>query len=264
MFTHAHTRRHLIKLATAGLPLIVSAGCKMDGPHSDRERIENERQHSCFLKGTRIATRLGDLPVQELRIGDEVYTHNGVKPIRWIGHNQFRKSEGETWSKSVMPIRVARFAIDDRTPQRDLYLSPAHCLFIDGVFIPVVHMINESSIATHMPSPANVIEYYHIEFDAHELIYAEGTPVESYLPTNRDDFSNFVEYEGLYGPERGSDMTPFAPIVGYYGGRDELKGLCRYLISNVVDVRDPIQVAWDRIAARAITNANIPAADANL
>ena len=125
-------------------------------------------------------------------------------------------------------------------------------------------MINESSIATHMPSPANVIEYYHIEFDAHELIYAEGTPVESYLRTNPENFSNFVEYEELYGPEHRTNMTPFAPIVGYYGGRDELKGLCRYLISNVVDVRDPIQVAWDRIAARAITNANIPAADAKL
>ena len=30
-----------------------------------------------------------------------------------------------------MPIRVARFAIDDHTPHRDLYLSPLHCIFFN-------------------------------------------------------------------------------------------------------------------------------------
>jgi hypothetical protein len=232
----------------------------MDDPNSDHEHRKNKQQHNCFLKGTRIATPLGDLPVQKLQIGDEVHTHDGVKPIRWIGYNKFEKSEGNIWDKGVMPIRVARFAIDNRTPRRDLYLSPAHCLYIDGFLIPVVHLINESSITTHMPSSVNVIEYYHIEFDAHEVIYAEGIPVESYLPTKRQNFSNFVEYEQLHGIESQSNKTPFAPRVGYYGGRDELKGLCRYLISNVVDVRDPIQVAWDRIAARAATKANMQVA----
>ena len=265
MFTCAHTRRHLIKLGTAALPLIVSAGCKMDDPHLNHERRKNEQQHNCFLKGTRIATPLGDHPVEKLQVGDEVHTHDGVKPIRWIGYDKFEKSEESTWNKGVMPIRVARFAIDNRTPRRDLYLSPAHCLYIDGFLIPVVHLINESSIAAHMPSPINVIEYYHIEFDEHEVIFAEGTPVESYLPTKPQNFSNFVEYERLRGIKNQSSKTPFAPLVGYYGGRDELKGFCRYLISNVVDVRDPIQVAWDRIAARATMNANTPvAADAGI
>jgi hypothetical protein len=46
-------------------------------------------------------------------------------------------------------------------------------------------------------------------------------------------------------------MTPFAPILRYHGRRQELKGLVRSLISNVVDVRDPIQVAYDQLAKRA-------------
>jgi hypothetical protein len=37
----------------------------------------------------------------------------------------------------------------------------------------------------------------------------------------------------------------------YDNGRQELKGLARSLISNVVDVRDPIQIAYDQIAERA-------------
>jgi hypothetical protein len=42
-----------------------------------------------------------------------------------------------------------------------------------------------------------------------------------------------------------------APILRYRGRRQELKGLVRSLISNVVDVRDPIQIAYDQLAKRA-------------
>jgi len=48
----------------------------------------------------------------------------------------------------------------------------------------------------------------------------------------------------LYGAERQSKMTPFAPVLRYHGRRQELNGLLT-LISNVVDVRDPIQIAYD-------------------
>jgi hypothetical protein len=74
-------------------------------------------------------------------------------------------------------------------------------------------------------------------------LFAEGS--------EREDFSNFVQYERLYGVERQSEMTPFAPILGYRDRRQKMKGLVRSLISNVVDVRDPIQIAHDQIARRA-------------
>jgi hypothetical protein len=83
------------------------------------------------------------------------------------------------------------------------------------------------------------------------VIYAEGALVETYDGSNRDNFSNFIEYERLYGAERQSEMTPFAPILRYYGRRQELKGLVRSLLSEVIDVRDPIQVAYDQLAKRA-------------
>jgi hypothetical protein len=46
-------------------------------------------------------------------------------------------------------------------------------------------------------------------------------------------------------------MTPCAPRVCYNGRRSELKALLRRAMSPVVDVRDPIQLLHDRIAARA-------------
>jgi hypothetical protein len=189
--------------------------------------------------------------VQELQIGDEVHTLVGRKTIRWIGYNKFTKEEGRIWQDTVMPIRVARFAIDDSTPRCDLYLSPQHCIFINEVLIPVIYLVNENSIAESAPTDVSALEYYHIELDRHEVIYAEGALVESYDGWNREQFSNFVQSERLYGPEPQSEMKPFAPIHKYDGRRQELKGLVRSVISNVVDVRDPIQIAYDQLAKRA-------------
>jgi hypothetical protein len=70
---------------------------------------------------------------------------------------------------------------------------------------------------------------------------------------NRESFANFAEFERLYGAERQCLKAPYAPYMGYFRGRDELKGLLRSLVSNVVDIRDPIQIACDRIAERAGT-----------
>jgi hypothetical protein len=207
--------------------------------------------NSCFLKGTKIWTPSGDRPVQELQIGDEVQTLAGRKAIKWIGYNKFTKEEGRAWQEAVKPIRVARFAIDDHTPNRDLYLSALHCVYLNEALIPVMYLINEATIAQGTPSDMSAIEYYHIELDTHEVIYAEGALVESYDGWNRENFSNFVQYERLYGVERQSEMTPPAPILRYRGRRQELKGLVRSLISNVIDVRDPIQIAYDQLAKRA-------------
>jgi hypothetical protein len=215
------------------------------------QKGQNNPGGPCFLKGTKISTPSGDRLVQELQIGDEVQTLGGRKSIKWIGYNKFTKEEGRAWHDNVMPIRVARFAIDDRTPHRDLYLSPLHCIFINEALIPVMYLINEASIAQGTPSEMSAIEYYHVELDTHEVIYAEGALVESYDGSNRNNFSNFIQCERLYGAEHQSKMTPFAPILRYHGRRQELNGLLRSLISNVVDVRDPIQIAYDQLAQRA-------------
>jgi hypothetical protein len=112
----------------------------------------------------------------------------------------------------------------------------------------VKYLVNETSIAQGTPSEMSALEYYHVELDTHEVIYAEGALVESYDGSHRDNFSNFVQYERLYGPEHQPQR---APILGYHGRRQELNGLVRSLISEVVDVRDPIQIAYDDLAQRA-------------
>ena len=247
------TRRQLLRataVSAASIPFLAlarkSASAKdNDGGHHHHQGF------ACFLKGTKISAPSGDCLIQDLRIGDEVQTLAGRKKIKWIGYNKFTKEEGRAWQDSVIPVHVARFAIDDQTPYRDLYLSPGHCLFFNEALIPVKYLVNETSIAQGTPSEISVLEYYHVELDTHEVIYAEGALVESYDGWNRDNFSNFMQYERLYGAEHQPQLTPFAPILRYHSRRQELNGLVRSLISEVVDVRDPIQIAYDDLAQRA-------------
>ena len=209
------TRRQLLRgtaVGAASIPFLALARKSASAKDNDGG---HHHHHGCFLKGTKISTPSGDRLVQDLRIGDEVQTLAVRKTIKWIGYNKFTKEEGRAWHDSVMPIRVARFAIDDHTPHCDLYLSPRHSIFLNQALIPVMYLINEATIAQGTPSELSALEYYHVELDTHEVIYAEGALVESFLDdgSNRESFSNFIQYERLYGAERQSKMTPFAPIL---------------------------------------------------
>jgi hypothetical protein len=251
------TRRQLFRTIAAGaasVPFLASVRDSQSATSTSTCATSACNSHpACFLKGTRISTPWGYRSVQELQIGDEVNTLGGRKAIKWIGYNKFTKEEGRVWPDSVTPIRVARFAIDEHSPRRDLYLSPLHCLFFNEAFIPVKYLVNGTSVAQRAPLDMSEIEYYHVDLETHEVIYGEGALVESFFDgdSEREHFSNFVQYERLYGREPHPKMTPFAPILGYRNRRQKIEGAARSLISNVVDMRDPVQIAHDQIARRA-------------
>ena len=78
-----------------------------------------------------------------------------------------------------MPVRVARSALGPNTPSRDLFLSPGHRLYLDGVLVPAVDLLNHLTIARHSAEDLTEIEYFHIKLDRHNVIYAEGAPCET-------------------------------------------------------------------------------------
>jgi hypothetical protein len=193
------------------------------------------------------------VPVESLAIGALVMTTNGALPVKWVSRQTFRRNASASWHPSVVTIRVSRFAIDDQTPQRDLYLSQEHCLLIDGVLIPVKHLVNGRSIAFDDDAKTSeTIEYFCVELDTHEVIFAEGTAVETFrYGGGQIAWDNLGEYQDLYGSEH--ELTsPFAPIWHHEGGRAEARALLRLAASRFVDLRDPIHIAYDRIAARAM------------
>jgi hypothetical protein len=110
----------------------------------------------------------------------------GAAPVVWIGSRRVdcgRHPKPET----VMPVRVARGAFGANVPERDLYLSPGHAVFVDGVLVPVRYLIDGETIAQ---VTVDSITYHHVELPNHDVVLAEGLPSESYLDTRED--TNFA------------------------------------------------------------------------
>jgi T5SS/PEP-CTERM-associated repeat protein len=148
----------------------------------------NTIQVACFAAGTRIATPAGLVVVESLRAGDRVRTMRGdAAAIVWIGQRNVDCRQHPD-PASVCPVRVLAGAFGPGLPSCDLWLSPDHAVFVEGVLIPIRCLIDGGTIR-QMVVPE--VTYYHVELPAHDVILAEDLPVESYLDTgDRANFSN--------------------------------------------------------------------------
>jgi hypothetical protein len=88
-------------------------------------------------------------------------------------------------------------ALGEGTPTADLRVSSDHAIAIDGYLVCAQALINGTTI-TRMPNPPAQLDYYHLELDAHRLIFANGTPVESFVDdVTRRGFDNYSEWVDL-------------------------------------------------------------------
>jgi hypothetical protein len=208
---------------------------------------------TCFLRGTRVWTPSGESRVEDLKINDLVVTSSGeAKPIQWVWRRRVERQSEPKWGDEVAPIRLARSALGPNTPHRDLYLSRYHCLYLDGVLIPAVDLVNNSSITRVDIEDLREIEYFHIKLDRHSVIYAEGVACETLqaITAVDSDSVEFEAYRRLYGEPSLPD-EPVAPVLGYNGGKARLRGRIRSAISLVVDVRSKLEIVRDDLRERA-------------
>jgi Hint domain len=206
--------------------------------------------HPCFLAGSRIKTTAGEANIEELRIGDCVLTASGeAKPIKFIGRRRVLRERTGRWEKGEGPVKISRFAIDGKAPRADLYVSPGHAIYIDGILIRASDLVNGVTIVADAKPETLSLTYFHIELNTHEAIVAEGLAVESYQRDNLYAFDNADEYVRLYGPA-GEPLTPFAPILRYRSNRQELASHMRSALAPVCDFRKPIEKVRDRVIDR--------------
>jgi hypothetical protein len=148
------------------------------------------RTAPCFCAGTRIMTPLGDVAVEELRAGDRVITKDGEDAkIVWVGRRKVDVKRHPR-PEAVRPVRFIAGALGDGVPGRHLDVSPDHALFLDGCLVPAKALVNGVNVR---PLERDFTVYYHVELATHDVIFAEGVAVETYLETgNRGDFENGV------------------------------------------------------------------------
>jgi len=190
---------------------------------------------ACYAAGTAILTPNGEIAVEVMRRGDLVMTvEDGClvpRPVVWAG---VRVIDLDRRGSSA-PIQFHVGALGPNRPHRDLWLSPDHALFIDGVLIPASLLVNGVTIVQDRTPRA--ITYHHIELDEHGVLLAEGVEAESYLDTDN--------HAGFRDPDAATFLNPDFR-TGRHLGRWETDA-CAPLIVRPEAVR-PI---WERFAARA-------------
>ena len=135
-----------------------------------------------FTRGTQITLADGaQRAVEDLVIGDRVLTRDhGVQPIRWLGQRTVR-AHG-----AFAPIRISAGTLNN---VRDLVVSPNHRLFIyqrsdelgvgrAEVLVKARHLLDGGAVTR---TPGGFVDYYQLLFDRHEIVYAEGIAVETFL-----------------------------------------------------------------------------------
>ena len=159
------------------------------------------------MADTRIGVPIGEVVVQDLKIGDLVLTYGGrAAPVRWIGRQTVSR---RFINELQLPIRIRKGALGDDVPSRDLVVSPSHALLVDGVLIEAGALVNGSSIVREQDVPAT-FTYYHVEVGDHSLVLAESTPAETFIDNvDRANFDNWREYQELYPEGNAIPELPY-------------------------------------------------------
>ena len=182
----------------------------------------------CFTPGSRIATTRGEVPVEDLCLGDMVLTRdNGYQPVRWIGGRRISPAELAV-NPSFAPVCIAQGALGEGLPMRDMQVSPQHRMLITSarsemffgereVLVAALHLVGQPGI--DRVTPPEGVSYIHIVFDQHEVIRADGAWTESFQPGD-------LTLAGMDDAQRNEVLALFPELqegAGFPAARRSLK-----------------------------------------
>lgn len=144
----------------------------------------------CFAKGTQVLTALGEKAVEDLRPGDLVRVFaGGYQPLRWIGSTYVTKDMLRAEPK-LHPVRIGAGAMGHKLPLRDLWVSRQHRMLVasgplqtltgcETALVAACKLVGLPGIV--QDDTLSEVVYFHLLFDRHQVIWAEGVPSESLL-----------------------------------------------------------------------------------
>lgn len=162
-----------------------------EGPGGSSTLYSDYATPICLTTGALIKTPNGHRLVEDLEVGDLVTTlDHGDQPIRWIGNIAVKK-ERLAASLSFVPVRLKAGALGPEMPKQDMLVSQQHRILIRDfraemmfgepeILVAAKHLINDHTI--RLAHDLTEVTYFHLLFDAHEILFAHGVETESFLP----------------------------------------------------------------------------------
>ena len=191
---------------------------------------EIENVIPCFTPGTLIATPRGQVPVEQLHVGDKIITRdNGIQEIAWLGQKEMPGKQLIA-NPHLKPILIKAGALGNGLPERDMLVSPNHRVLVASdltqlyfeereVLAAAKHLVGSGGI--HQVDVTNTT-YIHFMFERHEVVLSDGAWTESFQP---GDYS----LKGIGNSQRNEIFELFpelkekAGIQDYQSARRALK-----------------------------------------
>jgi Hint domain-containing protein len=142
----------------------------------------------CFCQHTLIETFLGPIPVENLKPNNLVKTlGEDFLPLRQTFRSVFAAAQLAA-NPNLRPVRISAGALGNGLPKRDLLVSRHHRMLtsskiagrmfgVNNVFVSAIKLTDLPGI--YVDEDAQHVEYFHLLFDKHEVVFAESAPSES-------------------------------------------------------------------------------------
>lgn len=137
----------------------------------------------CFAAGTKLLTPTGEVDIEALVPGQMVMTYDqGAQPVRWVGRRRMRAVG------AMAPVHIAANTFGDHAAlevsqnHRILRSGPAISLLFaeHAVLVAAKHMVDNRQVTLRT---SGWVEYVHVLFDDHQLVWANGLLSESLYPS---------------------------------------------------------------------------------
>ncbi|MEM7723354.1 MAG: Hint domain-containing protein [Pseudomonadota bacterium] len=193
---------------------------------------EIENVIPCFTPGTMIATPTGEVPVENLQVGDRVITRdNGLQEIRWVRHRTLNRDE-LLKAPNLRPILIKEGSLGHGLPERDMLVSPQHRVLVSDektqlyfeeseVLVAAKHLLNSGSIV-RMDTLRTT--YIHFMFDRHEVVLSDGAWTESFQPGDQS--------LGGMGKDQRDEIFDLFPALVTKDGLNDFQAARRALKSH--------------------------------
>lgn len=204
--------------------------------------VDNIELLVCFAGDTEIKTLNGTKRATDIQVGDLIETDCGPKPVRWIGRRKVLAEQIEQEPK-YSPVRISAGALGQGLPRRDILVSRQHRMLVsspicmrmfgdDSVIVSAIKLTELPGI--YVDDSVSEIEYVHLLFDQHEIVFAEGAPTESLLLGTEAKASlteAAMDEIGLIFPDVPEKKTYMSPVRRIPSGKKQKKMIER-LIQN--------------------------------